>query len=191
MSKIKCILFDSTITWFWHSQSSLCVAQGRSQHQKLKDGGICASGGILWVFAKDSDFQACGKEMSEHKVLRDFPSLFGGDLPQDTQFLLPFSPGRAVSPVGKSCNCWILSMAGWDKFRGKEVLRVLSHVQIFVTPQTVAQAPLSLGFYNQEYWRGLPFPPPGDLPDPGIKPMSPASTAFAGGFFTTEPPGKP
>ena len=82
-------------------------------------------------------------------------------------------------------------MAGWDKFRGKEVLRVLSHVQIFVTPQTVAQAPLSLGFYKQEYWRGLPFPPPGDLPDPGIEPMSPTSTAFAGGFFTTEPPGKP
>ena len=44
-----------------------------------------------------------------------------------------------------------------------------------------------MGFPRQEYWSGFPFPPPGDLPDPGIEPMSPA---LAGGFFTTEPPGK-
>ena len=53
------------------------------------------------------------------------------------------------------------------------------------------QAPLSVGFSRQEYWSGLPFPPPGDLPDPGIEPTSPVSPALAGGFFTTEPPGKP
>ena len=46
-------------------------------------------------------------------------------------------------------------------------------------------------FPRQEYWSGLPFPFPGDLPDPGIEPMSPVSPALAGGFFTTEPPGKP
>jgi len=45
-----------------------------------------------------------------------------------------------------------------------------------------------MGFYKQEYWTGLPLPSPGDLPDPGIKPMS---LALAGGFFTTEPHGKP
>ena len=45
-----------------------------------------------------------------------------------------------------------------------------------------------MGFSQQEYWSGLPFPPPGDLPDPGIKPRSPV---LASGFFTTEPPGKP
>ena len=50
------------------------------------------------------------------------------------------------------------------------------------------QAPLSMGFSRQEYWRGLPFPPPGDLPHPGTEPASPA---LAGGFLTTEPPGKP
>ena len=50
------------------------------------------------------------------------------------------------------------------------------------------QAPLSTGFPRQEYWSGLPFCPPGDLPDPGIKPMS---LALAGGFFATEPPQKP
>ena len=53
------------------------------------------------------------------------------------------------------------------------------------------QAPLSMGFPRQEYWNGLPFLPPRYLPDPGITPASPASPALAGGFFTTEPLGKP
>ena len=54
---------------------------------------------------------------------------------------------------------------------------------------TVAhQATLSMGFSRPEYWNGLPFPSPGDLPNSGIKPESPS---LAGGFFTTEPPGKP
>ena len=50
--------------------------------------------------------------------------------------------------------------------------------------------PLSMGIFKQEYWSGLPFLPPGDLPDPGIEPESPASLTLAGGLFTTEPPGK-
>ena len=62
-------------------------------------------------------------------------------------------------------------------------------VQHFVTPWTVAhQVPLSMGLSQKECWSGLPFPPPGDLPDPGTEPKSPG---LAGGFFTTEPPGKP
>ena len=61
----------------------------------------------------------------------------------------------------------------------------------FTTPWTIAcQSPLSVGFPWQEYWSGLPFPSPGDLPNPGIKPVSPASI-LAGRFFTAEPPGKP
>ena len=57
-----------------------------------------------------------------------------------------------------------------------------SHVWLFAVPWTVAhQAPLSVGFSRQEYWSGLPFPPPGDLPE----------TEINGRFFTTEPPGKP
>ena len=60
----------------------------------------------------------------------------------------------------------------------------------FGTPWTVArQAPLSTGFSRQDSWSGLPFPSPGDLPDPGIEPTSPVSPALAGGFFTAEPPG--
>ena len=69
------------------------------------------------------------------------------------------------------------------------VLPSLSHVRLSATPRMVAgQALLPLRFPRQEYWSGLPFPSPGDLPDPGIKPVSPA---LAGRFFTTEPPGKP
>ena len=58
-----------------------------------------------------------------------------------------------------------------------------------VIPWAVAfQAPLSMGFPRQEYWSGLPFPSPWDLPNPGIKPASPE---LANGFFTAKPPGKP
>ena len=61
-------------------------------------------------------------------------------------------------------------------------------------PWTIArQAPLSMGFLKQEYWSGLPFPSPGNLSDPGIKPTSPALQVvsyISGRFFTAEPPGK-
>ena len=65
-------------------------------------------------------------------------------------------------------------------------VRALSHVQLCATPWTVAcQAPLTKGFSRQVYWSGLPYPMPGDIPDPGIKPMSLASPALAGGFFAS------
>ena len=68
---------------------------------------------------------------------------------------------------------------------------VLSHVWLFATPWTIArQAPLSIGLPRQEYWNELSFPPPGDLPDPGIEPVSPTPPALAGRFFTIESPGK-
>ena len=63
---------------------------------------------------------------------------------------------------------------------------VISVVRLFVTLWTVAhQAPLSIGFSRLEYWSGLPCPPPGDLPDLGIKLVSPMSPALEGRFFTT------
>ena len=67
-------------------------------------------------------------------------------------------------------------------------VRLLSHVRLFATPWTVAfQVPPSLGFSRQEYWSGLQFPSPGDLPNPGIKPGSPILQADA---LPSEPPGK-
>ena len=63
---------------------------------------------------------------------------------------------------------------------------VLSQVLLFATPQTrVCQAPLSMGFFRQQYWPRLLFLPPGDLPDAGIKPTPLTSPALAGWFFTT------
>ena len=65
------------------------------------------------------------------------------------------------------------------------VLSRFSHVQLFETPWTMTlQVPLSMGFSTQEYWSGLPCPPPGDLPDPGIGLVPLLSPALAGGLFT-------
>ena len=74
-------------------------------------------------------------------------------------------------------------------FEGGVRVKSLSRVQLFATPWTVAyQASPSMGFSRQEYWNRLPFLSPGDLPNPGIKPGSPALEADA---LTSEPPGKP
>ena len=75
----------------------------------------------------------------------------------------------------------------WFTGEGKKV-KLPSRVRLFATPWTVAyQASLSMGFSRQEYWSGLPFPSPGDLPDPGIEPRSPILRADA---LPSEPPGK-
>ena len=72
---------------------------------------------------------------------------------------------------------------------GTVKVKWLSRVRLFVTPWTVAyQAPLSMGSSRQEYWSGLPFPFPGDLPVPGIEPRSPTLHIDA---LTSAPPGKP
>ena len=68
-------------------------------------------------------------------------------------------------------------------------MKSLSRVRLFVTPWTVAYpTPQSMEFFRQEYWSGLPFHSPGDLPDPGIEPGSPALQAVA---LPSEPQGKP
>ena len=66
-----------------------------------------------------------------------------------------------------------------------------SRVRLFASLWTAThQAPLSMGFSRKAYWSGLPCPPPGDLPNTGIEPESPASPALAGGFFILASPGK-
>ena len=76
----------------------------------------------------------------------------------------------------------------FDKEYLKVQVKSLSHVRLSVTPWTAAhQAPLSMGFSRQEYRSGLPFPSPGNLPDPGIEPRSPALQT---GALTSEPTGK-
>ena len=93
-------------------------------------------------------------------------------------------------------KCFILAHLNWmgpglepGQVNVKVKVKLLSPVQLFATPWTVAdQASPSMGFSRQEYWSGLPFPSPGDLPDPGIEPGSPTLEADA---LTSEPPGKP
>ena len=68
-------------------------------------------------------------------------------------------------------------------------VKSLSRVQLFATPWTIDyQAPPSIGFSRQEYWSGLPFPSPGDLPNPGVEP---GSSALQTDALSSEPPGKP
>ena len=77
----------------------------------------------------------------------------------------------------------------WDN--NSKSAESLGHVRPFVAPSSVAyHAPLSMEFSRQQYWRGLSFPNPRSLSDPGIKPASLASPALAGGFFTIVPSGK-
>ena len=72
------------------------------------------------------------------------------------------------------------------------MLSCFSCVQLFATPWAVDhKAPLFMRVPRHEYWKGLPFPSPGDLPNPGIEPVSLVSPSLVGGFFTIEPPGKP
>ena len=112
-----------------------------------------------------------------HKVLTG--KLVWDILPLSLYFLAPndLVPSyllRMLSPQFFSCVC---------------MLTCFSRVWLFAILWTVAyQAPLSTGFPKQEYWSGLPYPPPGDLPDPGIEPASLTSPALAGGFFTTSAP---
>ena len=118
------------------------------------------------------------------------PSANTGDI-RDVGLL----PGSGISPGERHGNrssilAWRIP---WTEEPGglQSIVKVksLSPVRLFVTPWTVAhQAPSSKGFSRQEYWSGLPFPSPGDLPNPGIEPRSPSLQADA---LTSEPPGKP
>ena len=117
-------------------------------------------------------------------------------------------PRNMASPVAQTVKnlpamqemkeSYLLSL-GWEyhtpaqalprERKKRKKVKSLSHVQLFATPWPVAyQAPPSMGFSRQECWSGLPFPSPGDLPNPGIEPRSPALQADA---LPSEPPGKP
>ena len=87
----------------------------------------------------------------------------------------------------RQSSCWS-SVVHRRGGLGKDslVVQSLSRVKLFATPWTIAhQVPLSMGFPRQEYWSGLPFPSPGNLPDSGIEPSSFMSPTLAGGFFTS------
>ena len=109
-----------------------------------------------------------------HQGSQGFPDVNGG--------------GRCVGPGLPAGSPVLASPQGWSP--AEPLASETSTLCLtLATSWTVAhQALRSMGFPRQECWRGLPFPSPGNLPDPGIEPMSPA---LAGGFFTTETPEKP
>ena len=85
-------------------------------------------------------------------------------------------------------GCLLQSEKGKVLLEAMVKVKLLSRVRLFATPWTVAhQSPQSMEFFRQEYWSGLPFPSPEDLPNPGIEPGSPALQADA---LPSEPPGK-
>ena len=103
-----------------------------------------------------------------------------------SKFLALSTPARLPSGCVLEVQCTFKELV--IKCNACMRARLLSCVQLCVSPwAVVCQAPPSMGFSRQGYWSGLPFPPPGDLPDPGTETTSPV---VAGGFFTTEPPGK-
>ena len=115
-----------------------------------------------------------------------------------SSYFLPLEGGsttqqKAIQP-GMALKALLTSSLNQDakerkKERKKEKVKSLSCVQLFVTLWSVAcQSPSSTGFSRQEYWSGLPFPPPGHLPDPGIESGSPALQVDS---LLYEPPGKP
>ena len=109
-------------------------------------------------------------------------------MPQDLRRARPWA--ASAWKYTKILHCIVLTVGAGNGLNMINcfvcLLSLFSHVWLFATPYTVAhQAPLSMGFPRQEYWSGLPCPPPGDLPNPGIKPVSLMSPSLAGRFFTT------
>ena len=124
------------------------------------------------LFNKLSRFVIAFLPRRKHLLISWLQPLFAVIL--EAKKILPF-----CLPWSDEIGCYVALFCEWVKS--------LSHVQLSATPWTVAhQAPLSMGFSRQEYWSGLPFPSPGDLPDPGIEPRSPAFQADA---LPSEPPG--
>ena len=106
----------------------------------------------------------------------------------DVAWMLGDCSHRGTRPIYPCLFGWLVHCL----MKSSVCAQSLSHVLLSVILRTVAfQTPLSMEFFRQAYWCGLPFPPPGDLPNLGFKPTSPASPAFAGWFFTAEPSGKP
>ena len=105
---------------------------------------------------------------------------------------MKMSPNKPLSSVMKDrssagpmhsywthASCQSPWFSPWLAIKHLLMWKSLSHVQLFATPWTVArEAPLSMGFFRQEYWSGLPCPPPGDLPNPGIEPAFAALAGF-------------
>ena len=120
----------------------------------------CSKNGHFWLFRSESSVLVVSRSLL-------FISLKTWD-----------AFGGRVDTWGGLPGLLLADILTYRRYRWNSVWKSLSHVQLFAIPWTVAcQAPLSMEFSRQEYWSGLPVPSPEDLPDPGIKPKSPALQA--------------
>ena len=116
-------------------------------------------------------------EFPRQEYWNGLPFLSPGNLPH---------PGIEPASPALQADSLLLSPRGSPEGSRQLLLSRLSHVQLLETPWTIIhQAPLSMRFSRKEYWSGLPFPSPENLPNPEIKPMSLTSPVLAGRFFTT------
>ena len=137
---------------------------------------------ILYLWANREDLVITLSSVQSLSHVRLFATPWTA---QPTTFLRPWDfPGKSTG-VGCHCLLRLFSYTNLIMLRCVHAC-ILSDVRQFVTPWTVAyQAPLSVGFFRQEYWSG--FPSPGDIPNPGIEPNSCVSTALTDRFFITAP----
>ena len=141
--------------------------------------GVAKSRTRLSNFTFTFHFHALEKAMAPHSSVLAW-RIPGTGEPGGLPSLGSHRVGHACSDAAAAAPCAVISLnyAQWSL--------------LFVNPWTIAhQAPLSMGFSRQVPWSGVPFPSPGDLPDPGMEPLSPAARAVAGGFCTAAPPGRP
>ena len=164
--------------------------------------------GCCWAscIAQDRSACVCAESLQPCPVLRPY-------VLQPTRLLCPWDspdkntaadckcpppsdlpdPGIFLTQGSNLCLLHLPALSG--KPPGKSSVRSHSHIQLFVTPWTVAgQSPLSMGFPRQEYWSGVPCPTPGNLPDPGIEPssfMSPVLAGWQADSLPLRPPRKP
>ena len=142
---------------------------------------------LTMIFEKHHNFDFDNVPFFLNFIIHDF------FLVQSKKYLPnPYSQDLFLCSLLEAIQFYFLHLGHWSTLILVSLLCVLSHVWLFATPWTCSpQAPLFMEFSRQEYWSGLSFSTPGDLPDPGIKPMSAASPVLAGKLFTTAPPGKP
>ena len=189
MHAIKCMCCCSARSALSCSSDSFILRYYRSQAQqkwsRLLDGS--PGGPLLSSFQSFSDKTLRLQEKKQPPCLEKQKSMLSNS--RNNHFHLSVykegeGKGRQKEAGGQHYNITTL----WKQFSS---VQLLSHARLFATIQTEThQAPLSLGLSRQEYWRVLPYNSPGDLPNPGIKPVIPTSPAIAGRFFTIEPPGK-
>ena len=132
---------------------------------------------------------ACHPELPAHRPRRGRQTWAVAPVPSDSIVYV----GLGRRPGGADSFCYFCPFIQlWGACSVPACVHVCSCDKLFVTPWTIVhQAPLSMGFSRQEYWSGLPFPPPGDLPNPGSEPMSPVSPALQVDSLPLEPLGKP